>query len=116
MSFYLIKIAITTALVVVIAEIAKRSTFVGALVASLPLISILAIIWLYIETNNVDKIIALSYSIFWLVIPSLVLFVTLPILLKLGINFYISLSISVGLTIIAYWLIILLANHYGIKL
>ncbi len=116
MSFYLIKIAITTALVVVIAEIAKRSTFVGALVASLPLISILAIIWLYIETNNVDKIIALSYSIFWLVIPSLVLFVTLPILLKLGINFYISLSISIGLTIAAYWLIILLANHYGIKL
>ncbi len=116
MSFYLIKIAITTILVVAITEIAKRSTFVGALVASVPLISSLAIIWLYIETNNTDRIIALSSSIFWLVIPSLVLFITLPILLKLGVHFYISLGISIGLTIAAYWLIIIVANHYGIKL
>jgi hypothetical protein len=116
LSFYLIKIAITTTLVVAITEIAKRSTFVGALVASVPLISSLAIIWLYIETNNTDRIIALSNSIFWLVIPSLVLFITLPILLKLRVHFYISLGISVALTIAAYWLIIVVANHYGIKL
>ena len=116
MSFYLIKIAITTALVVVIAEIAKRSTFVGALVASLPLISILAIIWLYIETNNTDRIIALSNSIFWLVMPSLVLFITLPILLKLGVHFYISLCIAISLTVAAYWLIVAIANLYGIEL
>lgn len=116
MSFYLIKIAITTALVVAITEIAKRSTFVGALVASVPLISVLAIIWLYIETNNTAKIIALSNSIFWLVIPSLALFIALPILLKLGVHFYMSLGISIGLTITAYWLIVVVANYYGIKL
>ena len=116
MSFYLIKIAITTILVVAITEIAKRNTFAGALVASVPLISLLAIIWLYIETNNTDRIIALSSSIFWLVIPSLVLFIALPILLKLGVHFYMSLGISVVLTIAAYWLIIFVANHYGIKL
>lgn len=116
MSFYLIKIAITTLLVVAITEIARRSTFVGALVASVPLVSSLAIIWLYIETKSVDKIIGLSNSIFWLVIPSLILFVSLPALLKLGLNFYLCLCISIGLTITAYWLIIIIANHYGIKL
>lgn len=52
---YIIKIAITTILIVAISEIAKRSSFAGALLASLPLVSVLAILWLYVDTKDVEK-------------------------------------------------------------
>jgi hypothetical protein len=116
LSYYLVKVAVTTVLIVVISEIAKRSSFVGALLASIPLISVLAMFWLYIDTKDVSKVSALTSSIFWLVLPSLALFVTLPVLLKQGINFYISISISVMVTIGCYWLMMTILNHYGIKL
>ena len=116
MVYYLIKIFITTSLIVVISEIAKRSSFVGALLASIPLISLLAMVWLYIDTKDITKVGNLSVSIFWLVLPSLALFVALPILLKQGLNFYISIGISIMVTIGCYWLIITVLNYYGIKL
>lgn len=116
LSFYLIKIAITTLLIVVISEVAKRSSLASALLASIPIVSMLAIVWLYIDTKDIDKVVALSNSIFWLVLPSLVLFITLPLLLKNGVHFYTSISISIGLTICAYWLTLFVSNYYGIKL
>jgi len=116
MAYYLVKIVTTTVLIVVISEIAKRSSFVGAILASIPLISVLAMIWLYIDTKDVTKISALSNSVFWLVIPSLALFVSLPILLKQGINFYLSIGISIVITIICYWLMLYVLNYFGVKL
>ena len=116
MTYYLVKIAITTVLIVAIAEIAKRSSFAGALLASVPLISVLAMMWLYIDTKDVAKVSDLATSIFWLVLPSLALFVTLPFLLKQGLNFYLSISISIGITVGCYFLMISVLNHYGVKL
>ena len=116
MTYYLVKIAITTILIVVISEIAKRSTFVGAILASVPLISVLAMIWLYIDTKDVTKVSSLSISVFWLVIPSLALFLALPLLLKQGLNFYLSISISIGLTIGCYWIMVSALEHFGVKL
>jgi hypothetical protein len=114
--YYLVKITITTILIVAIAEIAKRSSFVGALLASVPLISVLAMVWLYIDTNDAMKVSALATSIFWLVLPSLALFVTLPLLLKQGVNFYLSISIAIAVTIGCYGLMVAALNHFGIKL
>jgi hypothetical protein len=114
--YYLTKIAITTALIVAISEIAKRSSFVGALLASIPLVSVLAMLWLYIDTKDVEKVSALATSVFWLVLPSLVFFISLPLLLKQGLHFYSSISLSIGFTIGAYWLMVVVLNHYGIKL
>ena len=116
MGYYLVKIAVTTVLIVVISEIAKRSSFFGALLASIPLVSVLAMIWLYIETSNSEKVSDFASSVFWLVLPSLALFITLPILLKYGINFYLSISISIVVTVLCYWVMIVILNHYGIKL
>ncbi len=116
MAYYVLKIVITTLLIVLISEIAKRSSFVGALLASVPLVSVLAMLWLYIDTKNISKVSALSSGIFWLVLPSLSLFVTLPLLLKQGINFYLSISLSIGVTIFSYWIMISVLNHFGIKL
>ena len=116
MIYYLTKIVITTVLIVAISEIAKRSSFVGALLASIPLVSVLAMLWLYIDTKDVEKVSALATSVFWLVLPSLVLFISLPLLLKQDMHFYSSISLSIGFTICAYWLMVVVLNHYGIKL
>ncbi len=116
LAYYLVKIFITTLLIVAIAEISKRSSFAGALLASVPLISILAMTWLYVDTGDVAKVSALSTSVFWLVLPSLALFVMLPILLKQGIGFYISMGISIAVTAGCYWLMVTFLNHYGVRL
>ena len=116
MTYYLVKIVITTVLIVVISEIAKRSTFVGAILASVPLVSVLAMIWLYIDTKDVTRISSLSISVFWLVIPSLALFLSLPLLLKQGLNFYLSISISIGFTVGCYWIMVLALNRFGVDI
>lgn len=116
MSHYLIKILVTTLLVVVISEVSKRNNFIGAMLASVPVISILAMIWLYGETQNVALISSLSKNIFWLVIPSLALFISLPICIDYGMNFYLSLILSITITIACYLLTLLILNQFGVKL
>jgi hypothetical protein len=116
LAYYLVKIVITTILIVAISEIAKRSTLIGAILASIPLVSVLAMTWLYVDTKDVEKVSALSISVFWLVLPSLALFVTLPLLLKSGFNFYLSISISIVVTAGCYFLMVTVLNHFGVKL
>ncbi len=116
MSYYIIKIAITTLLIVAISEIAKRSSFLGAVLASVPLVSVLAMLWLYIDSKDVTKVSNLATGIFWLVLPSLALFIALPLLLKQGVNFYLSMAIAIVITILCYWLMVTVLGHYGVKL
>ncbi len=113
---YLIKITITAVLVVAISEVAKRSSFAGAVLASVPLISVLALFWLYIETENIERVSELSTSVFRLVLPSLALFVALPLMLRQGINFYFSIGFSITLKIFCYWLMVTVLKHFGINL
>jgi hypothetical protein len=75
------KVAVTVTIVVAVSEIARRSSFWGAILASLPLTSLLAFVWLYVETGNALSVATLSQSIFWLILPSLPLFIVLPVLL-----------------------------------
>jgi len=116
MIYYLTKIIITTFLIVLISEIAKRSSFIAALLASIPLVSVLAMMWLYVDTKDIDKVSSLATGVFWLVIPSLALFIALPLLLKQGLNFYLSMSISILITMACYGLMIYLLGYFGIKL
>ena len=113
---YFIKIIVSASIIILISEIAKKNTFFGGAFASIPLISILSMIWLYFETNNIDKIKHLSISIFWMTIPSLTLFISLPILINIGINFYLSLIISISLTIACYGVTLYFLALYDIKL
>ena len=113
MLYYIIKVITSALLIVLISEISKRSTFIGGLLASIPLISILAFIWLYIDTNESEKIIDLAYSIFWLVLPSLVLFITLPIMLRKNIGFEVAMASSIIFTLIAYGIGIWAAQTIG---
>ncbi|MCZ7626021.1 MAG: hypothetical protein C3F12_00825 [Candidatus Methylomirabilota bacterium] len=114
--YYLTKLIVTCALVVAISEVAKRSSLAAAVLASVPLVSVLAMVWLYLDTRDVDKVAGLVHSIFWLVIPSMLLFVTLPILLRSGINFFVGLSVSIGLTVAGYLLMVLALQKLGVQL
>ncbi len=87
MLYFFIKTLITALVVVAVSELARRYTVWAALLASLPLTSILAFIWVYWDTKDTDKIIELSHSVFWLVLPSLAFFLILPFLLKQGLAF-----------------------------
>jgi hypothetical protein len=77
---------------------------------------VLAMVWLYIDTQDAEKVAALASSIFWLVIPSLILFISLPLLLRHGVNFYLSLTLSIGLTVCGYWLMMSLLRKVGVQL
>jgi len=74
------------AVIVTASEIAKKSTIFGALIISLPLASIMSMTWLYNDTKDTSQVADFAESILWLVIPSLVLFVALPFLLRGGGN------------------------------
>ena len=114
-AYYVVKLVVTSALVVAISELSKRSTLAGSLLASLPLVSVLAMIWLYVDTRDVAQIAALSRSVFWLVLPSLVLFLMLPALLERGYGFIASLAVSIGATILVYVAAIAVGRHFGFK-
>jgi hypothetical protein len=114
--YTVVKFAISAALIVAISEIAKRSSLLGAILASVPLVSVLAMIWLYVDTRDVEKIASLATGIFWLVIPSLVLFVSLPLLLRAGMHFYLSLPLSIAFTVVAYFAMIAMLKKVGIEI
>jgi len=116
MGQYALKIGLSALILVAIAEVAKRSTFWAAALASLPLTSLLAFVWLYLDTGDVQKVAALSSGIFWLVLPSLLLFVLLPILLRGGVGFWLSLAVSSAATALAYLGMIKLLAMFGIRL
>lgn len=113
---YLVKIALTTAVVVAVSELAKRSSLWGALLASLPLTSLLAFVWLYLDTGNGESVAALSLSIFWLVLPSLLLFLVLPWLLRSGVSFWPSLGAACGVTIAAYVAMVWVLQRFDVRL
>ena len=113
---YLIKVVVTAVLVVAISEVAKRSSFWGALLASLPITSLLAFLWLYQATRDTEAIASLSQSIFWLVLASLPLFIVLPVLLRAGVAFWPSLGLSCGSAIVAYFVLVLVLQHLHVRL
>lgn len=114
--YYIAKVVLTVVLIIAISEAAKRSSLLGAILASVPLVSVLGMIWLYHETKDVARIATLAKSIFWLVLPSLVLFVSLTLLLRKQLEFYSSLSISIAVTVACYFLMIYSLAKFGIKL
>jgi hypothetical protein len=111
-----IKIAITAVLVVAIAEVAKRSSLMGAVLASIPLTSVLAMIWLYADTGDAQKVADLASGIFWLVLPSLALFIALPLMLRAGWPFAPSLAASTALTVACYFLMLAILKRLGVAI
>lgn len=116
MLHYAIKVAVSALVIVAITEIAKRSTGFAALVASLPLTSLLAFVWLHMEASPPERIAELSSQIFWLVLPSLLLFLLLPLLLRHGLGFWLSLGLSAAATAGGYLALLPLLRRIGVSL
>ena len=112
---YFIKLFISSAIIVIVSEIAKKDNIIGGLIASIPIVSVLSIIWLYIDTNDIDKVKALANGILWMIFPSMSFFIVLPILINCGIKFYLSLTISILITMVCYLSTISFMNYFGFK-
>lgn len=117
MWYYALKVLISAVLIVAVSEVAKRGgTFWGGVLASLPLTSLLAFVWLYWDSHDPAKVAALSWSIFWLVLPSLTLFIALPLMLKRGLAFPLSLSMSLVIMVAAYLGTAAVLRRFGVAL
>lgn len=116
MSYYLVKLFLSAGIIVAVSEIAKYSAGLGALIKSLPLVSILAMIWLYVDTHDAGKISELSTATFWLVLPTLPMFLVLPVLLRHGLGFYASLAISVSVMAACYLVAVPLLARIGVTI
>lgn len=110
---YAIKVAVTCAVIIAVTEISKRSTLLGALLASLPVTSLMAFVWLYWDTGDAGRVADLSVGILWLVLASLPFFVAFPTLIRAGVEFWPSLGLSLVLTAMGYGLAVFLLQRSG---
>ncbi len=114
--YIILKVLVTALLVTGISELGKRLSFAGGILASLPLTSILAFVWMNHESSSPKEIIDLSYIIFWMVLPSLFFFIALPFFLKLGWKFYPALLTSCALMFGVYSIYTVILGKLGVKL
>ena len=116
MLYLITKAVISGVLIALISEIARRYPGWGGLVASLPATSLLAMLWLWRDTGDVERVAQMSMGAFWFVLPSLPLFAVLPMLLRSGIGFWLSLATVLAGTLALYTLMFWAAPKLGLKM
>jgi len=109
MLYLTVKAALSGVIIAVVSEVARRSPTLGALIVSLPLVSILGILWLWHDTGDTERIAAHAQSTFWYVLPTLPMFLVMPALLRQGVGFWTVLggccAFTVGLYLGTIWLL-----------
>ena len=114
---YLVVKALLSGLVIaIVSEVAKRSPAFGALIVSLPLVSLMAILWLWHDTGDTTRIANHAEATFWYVLPSLPMFLVLPAMLRAGIGFWPSMGAGCALTIMLYLVTAWSLARFGIDL
>jgi hypothetical protein len=116
MLYAAIKALLSGVIIAAVSEVAKRYPAVGALILSLPLMSILAFIWLWRDTSDKEGIAALAQSTFWFLLPTLPMFLVLPALLRNGAGFWAALGLSCLLTLVLYAAMVWALGRFGISL
>lgn len=116
MLYLFIKAAISGMIVAAVSEIAKRYPGFGALVASLPLVSVLGMIWLWRDKPDVPNMASHVQATFWFVLPSLPMFLVMPVMLRNGVGFWLTLAVGCALTIALYLLMTWIGPRFGLKL
>jgi hypothetical protein len=115
MQYLIMKYLITAGVVVLVSEFAKRSDKLGGLIAALPLVTVLSLIWLYVEHQPVSKIANHAYYTFWYVLPTLPMFLLFPYLLPRW-GFIITLISCVIFTMMMFVIFALIAKQFGVDL
>jgi hypothetical protein len=116
MLYIVVKVIISAILIAAISEVAKRSPGMGALIASLPLISILGMIWLWRDTHDPVRMAAHVEATFWYVLPSLPMFLLMPMMMRSGASFWMALVAGCALTILLYLALLWLGPRFGLRL
>lgn len=115
MAWLITKYLLTSAVVIAVSEFAKRSDKLGALIAALPLVTLLALVWLHVENQSEQKIANHAWYTFWYVVPTLPMFLAFPALLpRLG--FWGSLLACIAMTVVLFGLFALAVRRFGIEL
>jgi uncharacterized membrane protein (GlpM family) len=115
MTWLIVKYLLTAGVVVLVSEMAKRSDKLGGLIAALPIITFLALIWLYLEHQPTEKIANHAWYTFWYVVPTLPMFLAFPLLLE-RIGFWLALLASVAITVVFFILFSIIMRQFGIEL
>jgi hypothetical protein len=116
MLYFAVKAALSGLIVAAVSEIARRSPGIGALVASLPLISILGMMWLWRDTADQARLADHAQATFWYVLPSLPMFLVIPALLRNGVGFWTALLAGCVLTIALYLAMAFAGPRFGVRL
>jgi hypothetical protein len=116
MWYLIIKAALSGVLIAAISEVAKRYPGLGGLIASLPLVSVLGMVWLWRDKPDTANMAAHSEATFWFVLPSLPMFLVIPALLRSGWSFWAALVVGCGLTILLYSLMLQFGPRMGMRL
>ena len=116
MLYLFIKAALSGVLIAIVSEVAKRYPGIGALIASLPLVSVLGMVWLWRDKPDVPNMAAHVEATFWFVLPSLPMFLLMPVLLRRGVDFWATLLVGCGLTIALYLTMTWLGPRLGLRL
>ena len=115
MLYLLVKAAISGVLIAIISEVARRSPGWGGLLASLPLTSLIAIVWLWRDTGDAQRIADQAVSTFWFVLPSLPLFLMIPVMIRAGWGFWPAILVSCVVTMALYAAMFALSARLGIR-
>ncbi len=116
MTYLLLKAAISGILIALASEVARRYAGFGALIASLPLVSVLGMIWLWRDTHDPLRLADHAQGTIWFLAPSIPMFFTIPFMLRAGFGFWTSLIAGCALTVVLYLAMIWLGPRFGLKL
>jgi hypothetical protein len=116
MLYLAVKAALSGILIAIISEVAKRYPGIGGLIASLPLVSVLGMIWLWRDKPDAANMASHAEATFWFVLPSLPMFLLIPALLRQGFGFWLSLVAGCALTLALYGIMIWMGPRLGLRL
>ncbi len=116
MIYLALKAILSGILIALASEVARRNAGIGALIASLPLISVLGMIWLWRDTHDPVRLANHASATLWYVAPSLPMFVIIPALLRAGFGFWVSLGIGCAITVLLYLVVVWVASRWGINI
>jgi hypothetical protein len=116
MLYLVAKAALSGVIIAIVSELAKRNPGLGALVASLPLVSVMGMIWLWRDRPDAENMAAHAGATFWYVLPSLPMFLAIPALLRAGMHFWLALVLGCALTVALYSLMVWAGPRFGLRL
>ena len=116
MIYLLVKAAVSGVIIAVASEVARRWPGMGALIVSLPLVSVLAMIWLWRDTHDPVRLATHAEATFWFVLPSLPMFLLIPLMIRQGFGFWLALAAGCCLTIVLYSAVALVGPKLGLRL